>query len=38
VSTANGLQILQSAVVLLAAPLYAGALARAEAIVPSRGS
>jgi len=33
VSTQDGLQVLQSAVVLLLAPLYAGALARAEAIV-----
>ena len=30
------LQIIQSAVVLLAAPLYAGVLARAEAIVQSK--
>jgi formate hydrogenlyase subunit 4 len=32
-STLDGLQILQSAVVVLFAPLYAGAIARAEAIV-----
>jgi len=32
-STPDGLQVLQSAVVVLLAPLYAGAMARAEAIV-----
>jgi formate hydrogenlyase subunit 4 len=36
VSTANGLQILQSAIVLFVAPLYAGVLARAEAMVQSK--
>jgi formate hydrogenlyase subunit 4 len=36
VSTADGLQILQSAVVLFVAPLYAGVLARAESIVQSK--
>jgi formate hydrogenlyase subunit 4 len=36
VSSSNGLQILQSVVVLLAAPLYAGLLTRAEAIVQSK--
>ena len=33
---ADGLQILQSAIVLLVAPLYAGVLTRAEAIVQSK--
>jgi formate hydrogenlyase subunit 4 len=36
VSTQDGLQVLQSAVVLLVAPLYAGVLTRAEAIVQSK--
>jgi len=36
VSTADGLQILQIAAVLVFAPLYAGVLARAEAIVQSK--
>ena len=35
-STAVGLQILQSAVVLVLAPLYAGVMTRAEAIVQSK--
>jgi formate hydrogenlyase subunit 4 len=35
-SIGDGLQILQSATVLLLAPLYAGALSRAEAIVQSK--
>jgi formate hydrogenlyase subunit 4 len=36
VSTPQGLQVLQSLVVLLFAPLYGGVLARAEAIVQSK--